>query len=373
MLVTGCIYDHYPAEEDIPPPANEYAAMLVLRIEAPAAAAINLPNENMHSLRIIVLGDDNTVEFNDCLDNLGSGAGLEQLNYGEIRLIPTNLGHKKIYLIANEQSVGQVLGIDGNPSLPQLLNSQTVGSQGFENLMDAAHYIPDFDKNLVLSSVYDFDIDPDDIPDDKIIRKTFYLVHNAAKFDFTFKNFKDNAIQIDRLELSQVAENSYLMAHVGQNDLNKELDGRSYYWVDWLKEVVDATNARPDNPDNADINSRFGWITDYYLPDSRHNVLEIGATPTIQAGQTVALPTVYCAESSFNNHRYLLTIGLTDSADNSVHTFENILLDNLGALFRNTHVKVNVSLDNNEQQIQLHLKVGICPWNRETIDIPTFD
>ena len=93
-------------------PENVEEAVLCLNIEPigqTRAGTATLPdNEKMHSVRVIVLHNDGTVEHNKfyALDD-----AQEQRS---ILLKVTPNEKKKIYLFANEESVSTVEGVSGN-------------------------------------------------------------------------------------------------------------------------------------------------------------------------------------------------------------------------------------------------------------------
>lgn len=384
VLLSGCVYDRYPEAGN---KADEQLVMLLLRVGTTAPTRADAPaQELMHSLRIVLVNaDDDTIEYNTLIDESSDadlfGNGVNEFDYSKYRLIRTVPGRKKIYIVANESSAKRVNG--ENRSLTTLLDSKEVGETGFGEMVDNIYFTPDFDDNLVLSSYYEFTIEDD--PGQRTVQKEFWLVHAATKFEFRFENNRSDAVSIDRLTVSQSAGDMYLMANLAQNEKTKQIDGTNYWWVEWLKRVCDDTTANPNLPENPNVNERYGWISNYYLPSADHADVDIKARVggtvdywQIAPGGTLTLPEVYCSESKYmpdgETQKYTFSIQLTDTGEQDEQTATKEFPDNefvnVKALFRNTHVKVTVSIS---VEFNLDLKIGVCPWYYEDIDIPTFD
>lgn len=375
------IYDYYDVEPD-----EQAQALLVLRVGLTSPTRAGQSIENMHSLRVVLVDQAGVVEYNDFIS--GSeyfGAdGTDALNYGDrYRVIPTTPGKKRIYLIANEESVDATLGgaafgfaESGTHPLGKVLSSRGEGAADFEQMVQSLYFVPDFSRDIVISSMYEFEVEQGRN------EKTFYMVRAATKFEFSFENSRSVPMTIDALTLSAVTDSMFLLAKPAGEEMEKSLpDGEKKYWVDWLKYVCDDTTARPGLPENKDINARYGWISDYSLPaTASHSAADVKAAVgsavnwTIDAGGSLTLPHVYYPESRWggDNQRYTITVGLSDGKGES-RMFEPSELNNLKALFRNTFALVTVRISDGEEDIQLILKIGICPWYEADIDIPTFD
>ena len=391
ILLGSCnIYDRYPVENN---PLEREKGVLVLHVGVASQTRADkiLPNELMHSLRVVLLDEDGKVEYNEFYneesDNKFGGDGLQEYKPEDDRLIfITDFGKKKIFFIANEESVTTVNGVVGNgQSLTDVLKSYEEGAEDFEEAMNALYFTPDFDKNLVLSSFYEFDFNPTDSNK----TKTFWLVYAASKFDFTFVNNRASDISIEALSVNSVADDMYLMANLHDDEKEKDLPdgGGKVYWIDWLAEVCEATNKFPELPENKDENDRYKWIFDYYLPADRHANIDIkdkieasdAGNWVIQPNAQLNLPVVYCSESKYaydesaNRQNYTIDITLKDVSTGETRTFNSESLDNLHTLFRHTHAKVTVTINGTPDDIELELEIGICPWVKETIEIPTFD
>lgn len=390
LMSCNVVYDHYPEEDD-----EADRVLLVLRF-TPAATtrADSDSRELMHSLRVVLLDDAGMVEYNRLVNGTELfGGGLTDLNYSErVGVIPTRPGDKKIFLVANEESVTAVKGVAGfSGSLTALLNGVGAGDAGFEAMIKSVSFSPDYSQeNIVLSSSYKFNIGAAE----KRATRTFSLVHAATKFDFEFLNLVGDELRIDDLSVSAVADEMYLMANFGNTaaeDKTVPYGGDALPWIEWLEKVCNATNASPVDPDNEWVNSDYGWITDYELPGtSGHTPLSIGKGTLIPASASAVpnffLGPVYSLESKYvpqtGDQKYSFSITLTNTVDDTSKTFERLLTDipadggsvpNLKTLFRNTHVKTTIVINKKAEEIELELRIGVCPWYNETIDIPTFD
>lgn len=388
LLLGACnIYDNYPIDRD--PMIDPRSATLVLHVGIASQTRALASNETMHSLRIVLLDQNNKVEYNDFINDTSrndlfenNGETVDYSLYNLIKVVP---GAKKIFLIANEESVTGING--GSQTLTNLFDGFNVGDDGFENAVNALYFTPDFTKNLVLSAYYEFEV----ASGAEKVSKEFWLVHAAAKFEFQFINNRISDVEILDLKVNSVADDMYLMPNLDEKEKEKDLPdgGGKVYWIDWLKAVCDATNANPDLPENKDVNEKYGWIYNYDLPTSAtHSQLDIKekvgsnvswVIPGTGSGSNniVKMPEVYCSESKNPgtdglHQQYSIDITVKDEgedAGNNTHQFTKTL-ENQITLFRNTHAKVTITMS---QDGDLELLIGICPWYSEDITIPTFD
>lgn len=383
-LPGGCVYDYYADDEG----AADAGELVTLRLRvgtiAPTRAAAE-DKELIHSLRIVLVNASNgEIEYNTLIGGLDNVREWESPDTYYFR---TEVGPKKIFIIANEDCTSTVNGAAG--SLTALLNGKLPGDSGFEEMVNGIYFTPDFEKGLILTSSYDFAVSMNEADAENRVTKEFWLVHAATKFEFRFENYREEELSITSFSLSSIAGNGngagdmFLMPNLAGTERTQRFEGREYYWIDWLKAVCDATTANPDLPDNKNINELYGWITDYSLPSAEHSRVDV---MNLLAGEVdqwrvtpsapLVLPVFYASESRFGAdsatgfQRYAFDITLED--DNGVSkSFADVELANLKALFRNTHVRVTVSL---RTEGRLMLKIGICPWwEEDAVDIPTFD
>ena len=334
------------------------------------AGTAGLPdNEKMHSVRVIVLHNDGKVEHNQhfSLENA--------LAEKTILLKVTPNEKKKIFLFANEKSVSSVEGVtvEGeNKTLTAFFNSYTEGMSGFEDEVNELYFAPDYsvEEPIPMSSMYEIDF--------KEGREDyqFYLVRVATKFTVNFFNWRGEEVTVENFSIESHADKNFLMAHVNSypDTQNPETNQKYPTWIDWLKAVSDASNVDSDA-----ATEEFGWLTDYRLPKQTtakvytHEGLKIGK-PTVdienpdnsEPGVANVVPVFYLPESKnlkagATEQEYILTIKIAGRAETFV-----CKLDKLKALFRNTHLVVNITMYNSNEIV-----VDVIPYS-EVILEPEF-
>lgn len=357
-------------EESLPEEISE--AILYLNIEPVGltrAGTATLPdNEKIHSVRVIVLHENGTVEHNKfySLD----GAQVQRA----ILLKVTPDEKKKIYLFANEESVSAVEGVaDVNSTLSAFFHTYVEGMSGFEDAVNGLYFAPDYSagKPIPMSSMYEIDF-----PEKGNFDGVFYVVRVATKFTVNFKNWRGEEVTVENFTIASHADKNFLMAHVNSypDTQNPETNQPYPTWIDWLKAVSDASNEDSDAATN-----RFGWLTDYRLPEQTtakvytHEGLKIGK-PTVnienpdnsEPGVANVVPVFYLPESKnlkagATEQEYILTIKIAGRAEPFV-----CKLDKLKALFRNTHLVVNITMYNSNEIV-----VDVIPYS-EVILEPEF-
>lgn len=357
-------------EESLPEEISE--AILYLNIEPVGltrAGTATLPdNEKMHSVRVIVLHENGTVEHNKfySLD----GAQVQRA----ILLKVTPDEKKKIYLFANEESVSAVEGVaDVNSTLSAFFHTYVEGMSGFEDAVNGLYFAPDYSagKPIPMSSMYEIDF-----PEKGNFDGTFYVVRVATKFTVNFKNWRGEEVTVENFTIASHADKNFLMAHVNSypDTQNHETNQKYPTWIDWLKAVSDASNVDSDA-----ATEEFGWLTDYELPEQStatiytHGKVTVGK-PTVdidnpdnsEPGVANVVPVFYLPESKnlkagATEQEYILTIKIAGRAEPFV-----CKLDKLKALFRNTHLVVNITMYNSNEIV-----VDVIPYS-EVILEPEF-
>lgn len=357
-------------EESLPEEISE--AILYLNIEPVGltrAGTATLPdNEKMHSVRVIVLHENGTVEHNKfySLD----GAQVQRA----ILLKVTPDEKKKIYLFANEESVSAVEGVaDVNSTLSAFFHTYVEGMSGFEDAVNGLYFAPDYSagKPIPMSSMYEIDF-----PEKGNFDGVFYVVRVATKFTVNFKNWRGEEVTVENFSIESHADKNFLMAHVNSypDTQNPETNQKYPTWIDWLKAVSDASNVDSDAATN-----RFGWLTDYELPEQStatiytHGKVTVGK-PTVdidnpdnsKPGVASVVPVFYLPESKnlkagATEQEYTLSINIVGRAETFV-----CKLDKLKALFRNTHLVVNITMYNSNEIV-----VDVIPYS-EVILEPDF-
>lgn len=354
-------------EESLPEEISE--AILYLNIEPVGltrAGTATLPdNEKMHSVRVIVLHENGTVEHNKfySLD----GAQVQRA----ILLKVTPDEKKKIYLFANEESVSAVEGVaDVNSTLSAFFHTYVEGMSGFEDAVNGLYFAPDYSagKPIPMSSMYEIDF-----PEKGNFDGVFYVVRVATKFTVNFKNWRGEEVTVENFTIASHADRNFLMAHVSSYPkiLNLETNQPYPTWIDWLKAVSDASNEDSDAATN-----RFGWLTDYELPEQStatiytHGKVTVGK-PTVdidnpdnsKPGVASVVPVFYLPESKnlkagATEQKYTLRINIAGRAEPFV-----CKLDKLKALFRNTHLVVNITMYNSNEIV-----VDVIPYSEVNLE-----
>lgn len=336
---------------------------MVLRVSTAdvASASGQIPvNERMHTLRIIALDESKTVERNIFIDFSN-----EPRTEHRIIIRLQNKEQKKIYLIANERSV---------EGLYNALEAKTEGAKGFEEWVNDFTFVPDYTQPLPMTSCYTVSIG-----EETYIEKTFHVVYAATKFDINFVNDRGRDVTLSSFTLSAPASSMYLMPHLHQDAgvYKADKDGKvvkdtpfvidnkdgGMYWIDWLKIVAEESQANPDDQTLAD---KRGWILEYDIPsdaqqDAAHDLLQAvnnGQPLVLYKNKTTNISTFYVPESkklaetsTFAQgleQKYIMNLELTETDETGTKTKAfSTPLPNLRALFRNTHVKVNITLKDN--------------------------
>lgn len=356
-------------EESLPEEISE--AILHLNVEpigrTRAGTTAELPDkEKMRSVRIIVLHNDGKVEHNRhfSLENA--------LAEKTILLKVTPNEKKKIFLFANEKSVSSVEGVtvEGeNKTLTAFFNSYTEGMSGFEDEVNELYFAPDYsvEEPIPMSSMYEIDF-KEGREDYK-----FYLVRVATKFTVNFFNWRGEEVTVENFSIERHADKNFLMAHVNSypDTQNPETNQKYPTWIDWLKAVSDASNVDSDAATN-----RFGWLTDYELPEQStatiytHGKVTVGK-PTVdidnpdnsKPGVASVVPVFYLPESKnlkagATEQKYTLRINIAGRAEPFV-----CKLDKLKALFRNTHLVVNITMYNSNEIV-----VDVIPYSEVNLE-----
>lgn len=361
-------------EESLPDNVTEAVLYLnIATIGQTRASTAELPdNEKMNSVRVVVLhAADGTVEHNRHFSLEGAQAQKTIL----LKVTPNE--KKKIFLFANEESVSTVEGVtvEGeNQTLTAFFNSYTEGMPGFEAVVNNLYFAPDYSggKPIPMSSMYEIDF-----PEKGNFDGTFYVVRVATKFMVNFMNWRGEEVIVDNFTIASHADKNFLMAHVNDSEQNEQLfNGKT--WIDWLKEVSDASS---ENDDYA-VTEAAGWLKDYELPAQAdkaitytHGTVTVGK-PTVdidnpdnsKPGVAKNIPVFYLPESKSpkagatdGEQEYTLTIKITGRDEPFV-----CKLPNLKALFRNTHVVVDITMYNSNEII-----VDVIPYS-EIILEPEF-
>lgn len=376
FLFTSCVGE----EESLSGSENSAKSFLVLRVGTVGGlrditSALS-DIEKMHSLRIVILNDGGRVEKNLYVpfDN-----AVQEYVYRSVEVTP---GHKKVFLFANEESATGVLDDAGKKQdLSFFLNNYQVNATGFENEVKSLRFAPDYsaEKPIQMSSVYEVDV-----PSQGVVEKDFFVVRNATKFSVRFTNRRDKALTIKSLTLSSMADWAFVMPHKQNLEMEfVEADGSKnmYFWIDWLEKVSQESQAFPNDRNLAD---RRGWIMDYDIPAEAVHSEYVNNMPggivldalvydngIPKPGKADCQP-FYLPESKnlksenlYGEQEYFIKVKVTDHRNNEDKEL-SCPLDNLRALFRSTHVVIDVSFSNDNG-----ILVDVIPYS-EVILEPEF-
>lgn len=317
--------------------------------------AVDNPVEYMYTLRIVILHENGTVERNMYID-FGEIPQTECYRIFKVTRNET----KKIYLIANEENA--------STDLHEQLETLTTGNTTFASIVDNFVFIPDYKNPIPMSSVYDVPVKAENL-----VEREFYLVRAATKFAFRFTNKRKSKVSIDAIHISDIAGATYLIPHK-REPLFMSFDDESLYWINWLKKVADESQQSPDDVELAD---KRGWIQAYDIPSETshqevtvNGPLEVPSMTGDQPGKAV-FPVFYLPESkklkagsaTYGEQEYTLKL---DMSENGKELSFTKTFPNLEALFRNTHVLVDITFTEKDE-----VKVQVVPY-AEVILEPEF-
>lgn len=317
--------------------------------------AVDNPVEYMYTLRIVILHENGTVEHNMYID-FGEIPQTECYRIFKVTRNET----KKIYLIANEENA--------STDLHEQLETLTTSNTTFASIVDNFVFIPDYKNPIPMSSVYDVPVKAENL-----VEREFYLVRAATKFAFRFTNKRKSKVSIDAIHISDIAGATYLIPHK-REPLFMSFDDESLYWINWLKKVADESQQSPDDVELAD---KRGWIQAYDIPSETshqevtvNGPLEVPSMTGDQPGKAV-FPVFYLPESkklkagsaTYGEQEYTLKL---DMSENGKELSFTKTFPNLKALFRNTHVLVDITFTEKDE-----VKVQVVPY-AEVILEPEF-
>lgn len=361
LLSASCRGGEVSYTDEVQP--DDDTAILVLRTglldQTRASDRVNDAVDNsveyMYTLRIVILHENGTVEHNMYID-FGEIPQTECYRIFKVTRNET----KKIYLIANEENA--------STDLHEQLETLTTGNTTFASIVDNFVFIPDYKNPIPMSSVYDVPVKAENL-----VEREFYLVRAATKFAFRFTNKRKSKVSIDAIHISDIAGATYLIPHK-REPLFMSFDDESLYWINWLKKVADESQQSPDDVELAD---KRGWIQAYDIPSETshqevtvNGPLEVPSMTGDQPGKAV-FPVFYLPESkklkagsaTYGEQEYTLKL---DMSENGKELSFTRTFPNLKALFRNTHVLVDITFTEKDE-----VKVQVVPY-AEVILEPEF-
>lgn len=362
--LSSCVGEFYPAEAPVNP---DEEGKVWLHINVSSLDAANLYSDNnrdlIYSLRVIMLNDKGEVEFNhyERLSTPQSKYDFEVL---------AQAGGKRFYFIANADNLD--IYEPGNKSPikeREFFGRYPLGSTGFEEAVKELYYENKYFENTSYPLPYT----------SKYVVKAekgkqnfeFWLVKGATKYTVHIENSREESVVLHDLYISQLVDQMYLMPHVSQETISGK------YWIDWLREVSDASHESESNQGDVDFNDKWGWLTGYQVPENAEvfdlylvqnaeitiSGLQTSTNETPKPG-TADLGPFYSVEGrnlredGGGIQQYSLHLRLKDNKDNrEVEDYR--IFPNLSALFRNSHVIINITFD----ESYMHVYGQIQGWD----------
>ena len=402
LMYGSCIYEYPPELDDEGGGIDRNNIVLQLNIKTLAASASDNPTEKIKSLRVVIIGKgeaENEPDTIECNRLIGMPV-MAAKDYSYILMWNSRPGKKDIFVIANEASIDDVITdlLDGyDEKKPAGDFAEWINGYSFN-----PSYTVDANNNIYLP--YSFSQEGIEPKAEVVNTINAWLIPVATKFIFNFTNNRTNGVNVNGISMAYANTSNYLLAKPGEGELEKELNGKTLGWVDWLAEVSKNSWAYPDYGDNEVYNGQVGWISDYSMPNSDdpddYYVYEFveegsadiftvdGATKKVENGEETIIPgkhstPVYYLPESANyerlgadaeaeqspgaegeekEQRFYLTILFQDKGPSTAPDFTNVAIPNLKSLFRNTYVVINIKMS--EGDIEVYGE--IAPWNFKT-------
>ena len=408
---SSCIHDYYPGGDWEGGEISPNKTVLLLNLRALNPSTLTTPAEKIKSVRVIITGYPTSEnEGNEGADGTkASTTSIVECN----RLIefpiydassfsytlswPSNIGKKSVYVIANEESIGD----DFSKKLSEYEETGDTGD--LATWLESYSFTPEYvttGGNIFLPYTYSrTDFEP--LPG-QLNTVNCWLVPVATKFVFYFQNKRSAPVRINGISMAYANLESYAFANIDPDSQYMEYGGESLYWPDWLELVSKSSWEHPEFGDNSGFNLQYGWITDYSVPNpSDHHIFTFvdssnaftvpAATEVVtdEGPETVpssATTDIFYLPESINylnpseeetpdapeetaegegesetpQQVYYLTINFEDlGPTNRVPKFENVPIPNLNALFRNTFVVIRMVMG----QGDIEIYAEIAPWN----------
>ncbi len=357
VLLCGCSI--YSKEGDIPVAENtskvklgvsvaltDGAAFLGMQSRGTLAEAVG-DGEKMQTLRIIIVRPDGTVEHN---------------RYYDFHQVPTTYfataqfevvggETKDVYLFANENtkfdSGRKVANYDfAGIKVGEQFPTNDITGKDIETDETSLIEVNDALTQMALPQIMS-ECHSVDEPEKKDKDVELIIVRAAVKFTFRIINTSNEPLALNQLTISKLARREYLLPN----------------------EVVYGTELSKED------GTTITYIKSYIVPmignNEHYNFKATFADKTVPAKSAtgngkVELDPIYLLESNYNddsstegrNYKISLTVG--------DETYENGYFNNLTALPRNTHVVVDVTL--NDELTGLECVVRVYPYGEYWLD-----
>ena len=342
--ITGCVTDNYPDCPDTP--GSETTAQLRIRVAAPDPQSGSraddyyidpeaLQGELMHSLRIIIVREDGTVEHNRSINLNAPSEGLRLTDY-ETFIVKAN-EQKTVYAFANEESLPDggyaVRSVKIGEPLPDGFDQRTITVSDVKKPLFMSR------KTIVERSRLMLDnISTDDSGNPHPVDHTIYIIRASVKFTYTITNELLAPVTISQIMVDGLTEKEYLLP----TDINDIINDKQY--ITKYSTPADLTSGR----------KILAGITE-----------ENG---TIATGKAKTFGPYYCNEAPIwgvTSMPFTVPDEQTGTSPytTSIHLLNDKTLwdgafNNLPALPRNTHVIVNITI----KQQRIDLSVTVIPY-----------
>ena len=286
-------------------------------------------NEKMQTLRIIVVNKDGNVEAN----RLVSLAAVESYGYERFKVMGKE--KKKIYLFVNEENKDIKVRRGNSTNTEDLeLTKYLSGISLWKELPDLSDLTIRLEGNsaqltgaLPMSECHEIDVPDTDYSCD------LFVTRAAVKFSFKITNNSMKERELTGLTISKMSRYEYYLPHNVEYG-EEEIDGKSY------KTIISY-----DSPS----------------PVEEYDYKQQGLNIVLPTGKEIGLEkSIYLLEGNSAREEYSIGIGL-DGAD-----LENKVLKNLKKLPRNTHVVVNITL-NDDSNNEMTCEVDVRPYSEKIL------
>ncbi len=306
--------------------------------------------EKMHTLRVIIVHPDGTVEANRWI----------AMDSNQLPVLPDEMTFKltsgevkKVYLFANEESIPYNFNtISAGSTFPAGLNDMQLtrqpGSALYDNSGTAKSLIP-------MTELFDLDVKKPVTEADFHQKATLFVTRASVKFSFELKGMPDlkpSNLYIESISIDGIAEGEYL------------LPNKTVYSPDKYQASSNSFGGR--------------FVTSYSSPadvatsDFTFSV-DKGVLPA-QINPSKYTPYIYLPESPVpvdslgNAQPYMLTVNFAGGTPEYPAFTAITPLPNLPSLPRNTHVKVVFTLHNSND---IDMEVIVLPYRSVTLN-PVF-
>lgn len=310
--------------------------------------------ERMHTLRVIIVRPSGTIEANEYLYRSFPQDGASEFHGVRFKVVG---GEKKsIYLVANEASIP---GLDLSSDLYRvgaefpaeemagfLLTTAEAGKPFIDNTGDVKTNVP-------MTEVFDINVKAPESEEDYYQSADLFITRALVKFSFTAKAADAPAVaySIEELTIRSVASAQYLIpnstlytpAKYNEAGMSSFEDRYIYRYATPADATVGECVFKPGNL-NFPVDYRPGTLLTYapqlYFPET--------ALPVAPGG---------------TDQEYILAVRLSGDDEPCAE----VPLPNLPSLPRNTHVKVNISLENSD----VKCTVDVVPYTAVPLN-PSF-